>query len=61
MASEEKAEEEKDQPIRMAGVDDPPPKGWRSEQALDILAGEDNDVEDDHHARTNGNGPACSA
>ncbi len=56
---EEKGDEEKKQTIRMAGVDDAPPKGWRSEKVLDILASEDNEEEETHDSRINGNGPSC--
>ena len=58
--SEEEAEEEKEQIVRIAGVDDAPSKGWRSEEVLDILASEDNELEDDHDSRTNGNGSICA-
>lgn len=54
---EEQAGEE--QQIRMAGVDDAPAKGWRSDQVIDILAGEENNGEELNDAGTNGNGANC--
>ena len=58
--SEEPADDEPEPAIRMAGVDDAPDKGWRSEQALDILAADDSEGEDDHASRLNGNGATCA-
>ncbi|MCB0211013.1 MAG: hypothetical protein KDJ52_16865 [Anaerolineae bacterium] len=58
--SEENLEEESEQVIRMAGVDDAPDKGWRSEEALNILAADDSEGEDSHGPGTNGNGAVCA-
>jgi hypothetical protein len=53
---EEKEEETSEQPIKMAGVDDAPRKGWRSDKVLDILASDESDKEEGYDAGTNGNG-----
>ena len=58
--SEEESQEPDQAKIRLAGVDDTPKKGWRSESALDILANEALDMEDEDERRNNGsNGSVC--
>jgi hypothetical protein len=58
--SEEESQVSDEVKIGMAGVDDTPEKGWRSESALDILANEALEVEDENDHRNNGSdGSIC--
>lgn len=59
--SEEEGQVSGEVKIRMAGVDDTPQKGWRSESALDILANEALEVEDENDHGNNGSGGSICA
>ena len=60
-----RSEEEKERPdegvqIKIAGVDDHPEKGWRSETLQEIITEEGDQEEDRHDPQTNGRpDPSC--
>lgn len=45
---------EEEAQVRMAGVDDDPGKGWRSDRVVEILASETDDGEENHASGTAG-------